>query len=60
MAEAVVHALTAPRPKSRYLAGSGARSLAMITKFLPDGLRDLLVAKFMGLDIERRSRWRPS
>lgn len=49
VAEAVVHALTAPRPKSRYLVGSGARSLAWITKFLPDALRDLLVCRFMGL-----------
>jgi NAD(P)-dependent dehydrogenase (short-subunit alcohol dehydrogenase family) len=59
VAGAVAHALTAPRPKGRYLVGSRALSLVWTTKFLPDGLRDLLVARFMGLDIESRSRWRP-
>src|SRR5829696_3954799 len=49
VAAAVVHALTVPSPKSRYLVGEGARPLAWITKYLPDGLRDLLVSRFMGL-----------
>lgn len=42
VAEAVVHALTAPRPKTRYLVGSDARSLVWIER-LPDRLRDWLV-----------------
>lgn len=53
VAEAIVHALIAPRPKSRYLVGSGARPLAGLTKFLPDGLRDLLISKVMGLPLRK-------
>jgi NAD(P)-dependent dehydrogenase (short-subunit alcohol dehydrogenase family) len=62
VAQAVVHALTASRPKSRYVVGSGARPLAALTKFLPDRLRDLLICSTLeptdgsgGINI--RGRW---
>ncbi len=42
VAEAVVHALTASRPKTRYVVGSDARTLVWIER-LPDRLRDWLV-----------------
>lgn len=43
VAEAVLHALTAERPKTRYLVGDDARSLARL-RLLPDRLRDWVIA----------------
>ena len=37
-------ALTAKRPKTRYLAGKDARAVAVMAKALPDHLKDLAVA----------------
>ena len=44
VARAVEHALTAPRPKTRYLVGRDARLGARIAR-LPDRLRDWLIAR---------------
>ena len=44
VAKAVAHALTAKKPKTRYLAGKGARTVALMAKSLPDRLKDLAVA----------------
>ena len=44
VAEAVLHALTAERPKTRYLIGDDARSLARL-RYLPDRLRDWFIAR---------------
>lgn len=44
VADAVVHALTARRPKTRYLIGRDARRRALLQK-LPDRLRDRLIAR---------------
>ena len=49
VAKAVAHALTAKRPKTRYLVGLDARLPAMFAKILPDRVRDGLVARAMGL-----------
>ncbi|AFZ31191.1 Retinol dehydrogenase [Gloeocapsa sp. PCC 7428] len=49
VAQAVVHALTAKRPKTRYLVGQDARIRAML-KFLPDRIVDELTAKAMNLE----------
>jgi NAD(P)-dependent dehydrogenase (short-subunit alcohol dehydrogenase family) len=43
VAKAVTDALTARRPKTRYLAGKGAKALAVAAKALPDQLKDLAV-----------------
>lgn len=43
VAEAVYHALTAGRPRTRYLIGKDARRLSWIAR-LPDRLRDRLIA----------------
>jgi NAD(P)-dependent dehydrogenase (short-subunit alcohol dehydrogenase family) len=43
VAKAVTDALTARRPKTRYLAGKGAKALAVAAKALPDHLKDLAV-----------------
>jgi NAD(P)-dependent dehydrogenase (short-subunit alcohol dehydrogenase family) len=49
VAKAVAHALTAKRPKTRYLVGLDARLPAIFAKILPDRVRDGLVARAMGL-----------
>jgi NAD(P)-dependent dehydrogenase (short-subunit alcohol dehydrogenase family) len=46
---AVVHALCAPRPRTRYPIGARVRARIALFKFLPDRLRDWLVRKAMGL-----------
>jgi hypothetical protein len=44
VAEAVQHALTAPRPKTRYVIGRDARARLAVEK-LPDRVRDALIRK---------------
>ena len=39
----VLHALTARRPRARYLVGKSARRLALAARILPDRLRDRLI-----------------
>ena len=43
VAKAVASALTAKKPKTRYLAGKDARAVALMAKALPDHLKDLAV-----------------
>jgi NAD(P)-dependent dehydrogenase (short-subunit alcohol dehydrogenase family) len=45
VAEAVAHALTASRPKTRYLVGSEAKARARAAAILPDRVFDALVAR---------------
>jgi hypothetical protein len=47
VAKAVEHALTAARPKTRYVVGVDARVQAAARKLLPDRLLDRLVASQM-------------
>jgi NAD(P)-dependent dehydrogenase (short-subunit alcohol dehydrogenase family) len=49
VARTVLHALRAPRPKTRYLIGWDAKLQAMIVRWLPDRLFDWLVTRFMRL-----------
>jgi NAD(P)-dependent dehydrogenase (short-subunit alcohol dehydrogenase family) len=44
VAKAVEHALSAKKPKTRYLAGKGAKAIAVAARTLPDHLKDLVVA----------------
>ena len=44
VAKAVADALTAKKPKTRYLAGKDARAIAVVGKALPDRLKDRVVA----------------
>jgi NAD(P)-dependent dehydrogenase (short-subunit alcohol dehydrogenase family) len=46
VAEAVEHALTADRPKTRYVVGPDAKRRALVEK-LPDRLRDRLLTRFL-------------
>jgi NAD(P)-dependent dehydrogenase (short-subunit alcohol dehydrogenase family) len=48
-ARAVAHALTARRPKTRYLVGRDARLLATLVQLLPDRALDNLLTRQMGL-----------
>jgi NAD(P)-dependent dehydrogenase (short-subunit alcohol dehydrogenase family) len=49
VAEAIERALTARRPRTRYLVGADARGQALISRLLPDRLVDRLVARVMKL-----------
>lgn len=52
VARAVEHALTAPRPKTRYLVGKTVRIQTLIAR-LPDRLRDRLLTRFAGFPAPR-------
>lgn len=49
VAEKIEHALSARRPRSRYLVGADARGQAFAAKLLPDRLLDWIVARATGL-----------
>jgi NAD(P)-dependent dehydrogenase (short-subunit alcohol dehydrogenase family) len=44
VAKAVAHALTSKRPRTRYLAGKGAKAVGVVAKTFPDHLKDFAVA----------------
>jgi hypothetical protein len=47
--QAVVHALTAPKPKTRYFLHFRNRILFRSFKLVPDVIRDWIVRRVMGL-----------
>lgn len=49
VAQVVARALTASRPRSRYLVGKDARLRAFLKHILPDRVQDRLLAWFMGI-----------
>ncbi|HME72025.1 MAG TPA: SDR family NAD(P)-dependent oxidoreductase [Myxococcota bacterium] len=49
VARVIEHALTAARPRTRYLVGIDARIQALLAWLLPDRTRDALVGRLMGL-----------
>jgi len=49
VAEAIEDALTAARPKTRYVVGREAKIQAQLSRFLPDRVFDRLVSRQMGL-----------
>jgi len=49
VAQAVHHALTAARPRTRYRAGKHATLLAMLARFLPDRLLDKIRLRIAGM-----------
>ena len=49
VARAVEHALTASRPKTRYVVGRDARTRLALSRVLPTRVMDRLVARVMGL-----------
>jgi NAD(P)-dependent dehydrogenase (short-subunit alcohol dehydrogenase family) len=49
VAKAIVHALTARRPRTRYVVGADARGQALMRHLLPDRMFDRAVARAMGI-----------
>lgn len=49
VADCVVHAITARRPKIRYRCGSGAKVAGLFAWLAPDVLRDVIIRKITGL-----------
>jgi len=47
VAAAIAHALTASRPRSRYVVGADARGQALLRRLLPDRALDALVRRLM-------------
>ncbi len=54
VAKAVIHALTSEKPRSRYVVGREAKIQALISRVLPDGVKDNLVLGQMGLPKKAR------
>ncbi len=48
VAKVVEQALTAARPRPRYVVGTDAKVQALMTRFLPDRIRDALILRIMG------------
>jgi hypothetical protein len=49
VAEVIGHAMTARRPKTRYLVGTDTRAMVLVRRLLPDRITDRLVARATGL-----------
>ena len=49
-AEPIIHALTAANPRKVYFAGPGAKPANILSRLLPDRLKDRFKIKSMGLD----------
>jgi NAD(P)-dependent dehydrogenase (short-subunit alcohol dehydrogenase family) len=49
VAKAIAHALSASRPRTRYLVGADARGQALLRRLLPDRLLDRAVARVIGV-----------
>jgi hypothetical protein len=47
-AKAIAHALTASRPKTRYLVGRDAKVRARLAKLLPDRVMDAAIGRALG------------
>jgi hypothetical protein len=48
VAEVVAHALTADRPRTRYLVSRRAKMFAALARFLPDRTFDRMIARATG------------
>jgi NAD(P)-dependent dehydrogenase (short-subunit alcohol dehydrogenase family) len=49
VAKAIEHALSARRPRTRYLVGADARGQALLNRILPSRTVDRLIARFTGM-----------
>lgn len=50
VAEKIAHALTATKPRTRYLVGKSARLYDFIARFVPDRLRDRVILSRLNMD----------
>ena len=55
VARVVAHALTTGKPKTRYIVGWDARLQIVMSKVLPDWIRDYIVLRFIGLASSRKN-----
>lgn len=53
VADAVLHAVASPSPKTRYVVGRDARVRGLLVRLVPDRLRDRLVARALKLPAPR-------
>ena len=56
MSRAIFHALTARKPRTRYLVGTDARLYGRLAQICPDRLVDWITRKVMGLGSARSRR----
>jgi NAD(P)-dependent dehydrogenase (short-subunit alcohol dehydrogenase family) len=49
VADVIAHALTAKRPRTRYLVGTDARAMVVLRRLVPDRIRDRIVSRATGL-----------
>jgi len=56
VSQAIHHALTARRPRTRYLVGRDARLYGLLARIFPDRAVDWVTRKVMGLGAARASR----
>ena len=49
VARVVCHALTAPKPRTRYVIGARAKIAAALTRLLPDRMFDAVIRKMLGV-----------
>jgi NAD(P)-dependent dehydrogenase (short-subunit alcohol dehydrogenase family) len=56
---AAIHALTSPKPRTRYVVGQDARRYAVF-RWLPDPLKDWLIARKIGLISEMKAVKNPA
>jgi short-subunit dehydrogenase len=49
LAETIAHALMSDKPKTRYLAGKGAKEAATLARMAGDQIKDRAIAKEVGL-----------
>jgi NAD(P)-dependent dehydrogenase (short-subunit alcohol dehydrogenase family) len=49
VAAAVAHALTSTRPRTRYFVGMDSKALRLLSRWIPDRLKDRLILKGLGL-----------
>jgi NAD(P)-dependent dehydrogenase (short-subunit alcohol dehydrogenase family) len=47
VAKAIAHALSATRPRTRYVVGADARAQGLLSRFVPDRLLDRMIARVM-------------
>ncbi|HWB68611.1 MAG TPA: SDR family oxidoreductase [Solirubrobacterales bacterium] len=56
VAKGIAHALSARRPRTRYLIGADARAQALLRRLVPDRLRDSLVERLIRINAKAASR----
>jgi NAD(P)-dependent dehydrogenase (short-subunit alcohol dehydrogenase family) len=56
VASAALHALTAQRPKIRYVVGKGSKPLRILPRLLPERLMDSLETELFGLHVSAEGR----